>query len=228
MKTFDLLQNCTLDNVLQLIHETFIDLATEESPKIVIHPDSAAEEMTELLIAFYKGKRFQKNAQVRVNVHNSDVMDSGGVRRQLFSTSFKCLSSGHLQVFDGPVDRLRPIIKPSNVVSGLLKIIGQVISHSLIMDQVGFPFLSPPIYNYWIGREDVAITFLKNIDVSGQASHALLKVGVVIFNILFIMLAYYIQLNSSVPEKLVDDDSDLQYVEAILNEAGSEVCLEVL
>ncbi len=81
-------------------------------------------------------------------MHGRNVFNSGGVRQQLYSSAFKALASGHLHVFDGPHNYVRPIIKPSNVISGLLKNIGKAIAHSLVMDQVGFPYLSLPIFYY--------------------------------------------------------------------------------
>ena len=46
------------------------------------------------------------------------------------------------------------------------------------MDHVGFPYLSPPLFYYLIGQEDVAITMLRESDVSGQAKYVVAKVNV--------------------------------------------------
>ena len=68
------------------------------------------------------------------------------------------------------------MVKPCNVVSGLLKNFGRAIAHSIVIDNTGFPFLSPPMYYYLLGMEDIAITYLLDIDVSGQECHAISKV----------------------------------------------------
>ena len=44
------------------------------------------------------------------------------------------------------------------------------------MDRSGFPFLSPPIFYYLVGKEDIAITLLEDVDVSEEALHVIKKV----------------------------------------------------
>ncbi len=68
-------------------------------------------------------------------------------------------------------------MKPCNIVSGLLKSLGRAIAHHLVMDKNGFPFLSPPIFYYLVGKDDIAITLLEDCDVSGQALHVINKVN---------------------------------------------------
>ena len=63
-------------------------------------------------------------------------------------------------------------------MSGLLKNVGKAVAHSLIMNHVGFPYLSPPLFYYLIGQEDVAITMLRESDVSGRADYVVAKVNV--------------------------------------------------
>ena len=72
---------------------------------------------------------------------------------------------------------MSPAIKPCNIVSGLLKNLGKAIAHDFVMDKSGFPFLSPPIFYYLVGKDDIAITLLEDFDVSGQALHVIKKVN---------------------------------------------------
>ena len=58
-----------------------------------------------------------------------------------------------------------------------MKNLGIAIAHHLIMDTGGFPFLSPPIYYYMVGEDDIAIIVLEDVDVSGRALHVINKVG---------------------------------------------------
>ncbi len=60
-------------------------------------------------------------------------------------------------------------IKPSNIVSGLVKNLGKEVAHHIIMDKERFPFLSPSIFYYLVGNSDMVITLLDDRDVSGQA-----------------------------------------------------------
>ena len=176
--TQDFLKNTTLDNLLRLLYSSFMHFSTEESPKITIFQSSSPEELTEVLLGFYKSSRFVKNACVRVAIEGNQVMDSGGVRRQLYDQVFQAIAKGHYCIFEGPLERLRPVVKPCNIVSGLLKNFGKAVAHSLIMDHVGFPYLSPPLFYYLIGQEDVAITMLRESDVSGQAEYVVAKVKI--------------------------------------------------
>jgi hypothetical protein len=81
-----------------------------------------------------------------------------------------------LDLFNGPNNRLRPKVKPSNIASGLLKVFGIIVGHALILDQVAFPYLSSSIYYYMVGKPDVAITLLLDCDVDGLFSHSINKV----------------------------------------------------
>ena len=60
-------------------------------------PDASDQEMAELVLGFYKSSRFSKNSCVRVT--HGQAIDSGGVRRQLFSSAFNAIADGHLQIF---------------------------------------------------------------------------------------------------------------------------------
>ena len=176
--TQDFLKNTTLDNLLRLLYSSFMHFSTEESPKITIFQSSSPEELTEVFLGFYKSSRFVKNACVRVAIEGNQVIDSGGVRRQLYDQVFQAIAKGHYCIFEGPLERLCPVVKPCNIVSGLLKNFGKAVAHSLIMDHVGFPYLSPPLFYYLIGQEDVAITMLRESDVSGQAEYVVAKVKI--------------------------------------------------
>lgn len=113
---------------------------------------------------------------MKFSIENNQVMDSGGVRRQVFCNVFKSIAHEHLKLFEGPLERLRPVVKPSNEVSGLLKNFGKAVAHSLLMNQIGFPDLSPPIYHYLIGKDDIAVTLLSDADTNGEAAYVVSKV----------------------------------------------------
>ena len=175
-KALHLLDNCTLNNLLSLLKGKFIGVGTGESPKIHIDPDISSEDSLRLLLSFYKSKRFLRNAHVQVVINGGSVVDDGGVHRQLYCSAFEALATGYMGAFDGPLSCVRPTIKPSNIVSGLLRNIGTAIAHSLIMDGAGFPYLSLPMYYYLADKEDVAVTHLSISDACGQAFYVLSRV----------------------------------------------------
>ena len=79
-------------------------------------------------------------------------------------------------IFEGPPNRLRPSYKMSTLNSGVLKTIGQMIAHSLLLDKLGFPYLSPPCYYYMAGKWDTAVMYITDEDVSSRVHNVLLKV----------------------------------------------------
>ena len=79
-------------------------------------------------------------------------------------------------MFEGPSKRLQPTFKISVLNSGILKIFGQMIAHTLLMDGIGFPYLSPPCYYYMTGKWNTAIAFITDEDVSSRVRHVLKQV----------------------------------------------------
>ena len=69
-------------------------------------------------------------------------------------------------IFEGPPNRIRPLYKISTLNSGVLKTIGQIVAHSLQLDKLGFPYLSPPCYYYTAGKWDTAVTCITDDDAS--------------------------------------------------------------
>ncbi len=63
-----------------------------------------------------------------------------------------------MNIFEGLPNRFRPSFKATNLASGILKTIGTMIAHSLLMDGQGFPYLSEYCYYYIADRFDEAIS----------------------------------------------------------------------
>ena len=61
-----------------------ITVPLEESPRIRVDVDDDEDEWTEAAIAFYKQKKFNKSAGVRISICGQPAVDVGGVRRQFF------------------------------------------------------------------------------------------------------------------------------------------------
>ena len=83
---------------------------------------------------------------------------------------------GYLDMFEGPHNRLRLTFKISVLNSGILRIFGKMIAHTLLMDGVGFPYLSPSCYYYMAGKWNIAVTFISDEDVSSRVHHILKQV----------------------------------------------------
>ena len=78
-------------------------------------------------------------------------------------------------IFGGPPNHIRPSYKMSTLNSGVLKTIGQMVAHSLLLDKLGFPYLSPPCY-HMAGKWDIAVTCITDEDASSKVHNILLKV----------------------------------------------------
>lgn len=138
----------------------------------------SGKNLAEALIAFYKDCKFDGQAAVRVCIPNQPVIDTGGARRQLFSSVFTTLAtSDNFGLFEGPPGRLRPVFRQSSVSSGLLNILGKMVGHSIVMDTQGFPFLSPPCYYYMCGYLDKALSLLRPEDAGEHVNHVIAQVN---------------------------------------------------
>lgn len=81
-----------------------------------------------------------------------------------------------MNIFEGPESHVRPAFLSNNITLGMIKLVGKAIAHSLVMDQVGFPYLSPAMYYYLVGQEEKAIGFITDNDLDGKAHYAVTKV----------------------------------------------------
>ena len=65
-----------------------------------------------------------------------------------------------IKLFDGPPNQLRPVCTAEARSSGLFKVLGSMVAHSICQDGIGFPYLSPACYWYIISGEDKALQFV--------------------------------------------------------------------
>ena len=184
--TFECLLRGDLASVLALVKDNMmrIDLVNYDSPSIYV---PAAAQSTEefdwpiAAFAFYKSHRFNPKNDVTIILGRQPAIDIGGVRRTFFSVVYEKVAAGYLNMFEGPCTRLRPVFRMSVLNSGILKIFGQMVSHSLVMDGVGFPYLSPACYYYMAGKWNVAITLLTDKDVCTRVEYVLKQVYIYIY-----------------------------------------------
>ena len=168
---FDSAMNClmkgpTLEALRSLAMAQLV-IPLSESPCIRVDADD--EEIVGAALACYKHDRFNKAAYVKVSMRHQPGIDTGGVRRQFFAIVFSDIAmSRSIQIFDGPINRLRPSFRASNLSSGLVFTIGTMIAHSLLMDGIAFPYLSEYCYYYIAGYLNKALTCITIDDVGEQ------------------------------------------------------------
>ena len=71
-----------------------------------------------------------------------------------------------MRLFEGPKNRLRPCFRQSSI--SILQLIGKMVGHTIVMDSIGFPFLSPACYYYMAGFVDKAISATTIDDAGGR------------------------------------------------------------
>ena len=95
---------------------------------------------------------------VRVTLDEQPAIDTGGVRRQVFSDVFALFATNkQFRLFEGQPCSVRPVHSADVRSSGMLKVLGTMIAHSVAMDGVGFPYLSPLSYWYITAGETEAL-----------------------------------------------------------------------
>lgn len=167
-----LLRGPTLTSILTMINKRF-----EQFPRVKLHVD--ADDFWADLVALYKACSMNFHTKLRVCIDNQPAIDTGGVRRQVYSRVFLDFANNKLvNLFDGPPNQLRPRCSAEARSSGLLKILGSMIGHSICQDGVGFPYLSQACYWYMIGGEDKALQFAGMEDLPADSAFIISQVSI--------------------------------------------------
>lgn len=163
-----LLEGPTIDSIIAIM-KCYFD--SKPMFKIDLDLDSAWQD----LLAYYKSSKVDFNLRIRISLARRMTIDTGGIRRQIYTQVFSEFAHNkHVVLFDGSINLLRPAISAIARSSGILKILGKMLSHSIFQDGIGFPYLSPVCYWYIIGSEDMAIEHL-SLDNLPADSSALIK-----------------------------------------------------
>ena len=161
-----LVNGLDVESLRQLVKSNCITKDISESPRLRLDADDDESEWVEATLAFYKAKKYESDAEIRVVIRGQPGIDTGGLRRQVFSVVLRALvSSDNLKLFEGNGNCVRPVYRLSNMSSGILKVTGTIIAHSYLLDGQGFPFLSECCYYYLCGCTDKAMTAITEEDL---------------------------------------------------------------
>ena len=124
------------------------------------------EDIFEDALAFYKSISFDPSRPLRLSLANQPALDTGGIRQQFFNDLFECFAfKDPYSMFAGEQYRLRPHHSPE--LLPLFKLLGTMITHSLIQDGPGFPYFAPYVYWYLVtNSEEMALTYVTDDDLS--------------------------------------------------------------
>ena len=139
------------DELENAMKPLLMKLAIKSSIKIEVDPSDLLTDC----VAFYKGPKFNPQHPLRVTFIGQPALDSGGVKRQMYTDLFKeMVSKDQLKIFEGPTNNLLFNYNQTALSCGLYKMLGQMVAHSICQGCGGFPYLAPPMY-YYIATSDI-------------------------------------------------------------------------
>ena len=131
----------------------------------------------EELLSFYKSRSFTPFSTVRVCIQDQQAIDTGCVRRQLYGDAL-CKISSDEDLFEQRESGIYPVFRYSTMSSGIFCTIGKMIGHAIIMDNLGFPYLSPALYYYMASHLNLAVSAISMGDLGSNAEHIVSKVHI--------------------------------------------------
>ena len=168
---FDRTLQCLLEgpsvNTVVAMMTNYFEANRTGAIKIDLDLDSAWQDM----VGYYKSSKADFNVVIRIALTGEMSIDTGGIRRQAYTQVYSEFAQNkHIHLFDGPTNLLRPVVSASARSSGVMKILGKMISHSMYQDGIGFPYLSAVCYWYLIGGENMAIQHISMADLPADSA----------------------------------------------------------
>ena len=138
----------------------------DHGPKEKLRVDE--EDLLNDAITYYKDSDFNPAKKLRIVYTNQPAADTGGVVRQFYTQLLATITDSF---FQGQEYR-SPIYNSDTVASGLMKLVGSIIVHSILQGGPGVPIFSPGIYYYLAkGNMEEALKGLTLTDCSLQMKH---------------------------------------------------------
>lgn len=165
-----LLEGPTINSILFILKDAFENVPTV---KVEVDPD----ELWQDIVVLYKSSRMDVTKRLRIHFQNQPALDTGGVRRMVYSSVYTdFITNKCVKLFDGPSHSCRPRSTAESRSSGLFKVLGAMVAHSICQDGIGFPYLSPTSYWYLIGGDERAMEFASVEDVGADVASVVCKV----------------------------------------------------
>ena len=159
-------------DIIKLMRRKFVDYSRERTIRI------ASDTMWNSGIAFYKNEGRNLDQVINIAFQGSMVIDAGGPRRQFFTSMFEDFRNNHhVQLFDGESNYIRPVCSPAICLSGLFTLLGRMVVHSILLEDIGFPYLAPFVYWYIAVGDSSALDHLTMNDFGDNVKDAMHKVG---------------------------------------------------
>ena len=160
----------SMDDILKVVNKH-----TRSCRLVKVPIDS--DDMWPDMLAFYKGPDKLAGTRLRVVLNDSPVVDTGGVRKQVYTTVFnQFVTNATVRLFEGPPNYVRPCYSPEDRCSGLFKVLGAMIGHSILQVGLGFPYLSPICCWYIVHSEEKALEYASIADIGQDTAVVIAKV----------------------------------------------------
>lgn len=130
------------------------------------------EDLLNDTMAYYKDQDFDPRKKLRIVYSGQPVTDTGGVIRQFCTQLLKVIAD---TFFQGDTYR-SPVYYCDKVASGVMKLVGTIIIHSVLQGGPGFPIFSPGVYNYLAkGNLNEVMEAITIKDCSSHVEHFISK-----------------------------------------------------
>ena len=150
----------TLHEIIEQIQNNF----SSDKEKVKVDEDDILNDA----LAYYKDSKFDARKKLRVVYKGQPAADTGGVTRQFYTQLLQEISQ---QFFQGDTFKT-PIYNSNMVVSGIMKLVGTVITHSILQGGPGFAVFSPSVYHYLAtGDFDAAVQKISVNDCTAATKH---------------------------------------------------------
>lgn len=165
-----LLEGMSSESVINMLNERF-----QSFPVFKIHVDP--DEIWQDMVVQYKSPRMDVMKRLRIRIRNQPALDTGGVRRLVYSTVFtEFVNNKFVKLFDGPSHSCRPFCSAESRSCGLFRVLGTMAAHSICQDGIGFPYFSPTSFWYMFGGDERALEFASIEDIGADVASVVQKV----------------------------------------------------
>ena len=150
-----------------------LPILRQATVKVYLDPDYVFCD----LVAYYKREGTKSSAKpIQMVLRNQPAIDTGGVRRQVFTDVYGMFASNSpFQMFEGEPSSLRPLVSAEN--KQLMKVLGTMLAHSIVLDEIGFPYLSQLCYWLIAEGEESALNYVGLSDVAADARYVVDEVS---------------------------------------------------
>ena len=160
----------TAPESLQATIEELKKQLSDEKEKVKVEEDDLLNDA----LTYHKDSNVDPKKKLRIVFQNQPAADTEGVLRQFFTQLLKEIS----ELFFFGEKLRRPIYNSDIVSSGMMKLIGTIIVHSVLLAGLGFPIFSRSIYRYQAtGKTDDVIQNMTVDDCSLPVRNFIEKVS---------------------------------------------------